>query len=145
MFLMSSSCNKNLFKVKITNMKSFNFTIHILLIIILLASCATTRPLDPRVAIIDDYLSREIEIINVLENENNAGFMEIQVSGYNQTSFYKKLEYKIDWFDQNGFAIPTILSRWTMFPAYGNTEFRFKAIAPKKTASDFRVLIREGS
>jgi hypothetical protein len=75
---------------------------------------------------------------------NSGGLLVIQVTGVNQTTSYKKLEYKIEWIDQNGFVIPTILSRWTEFPAFENTGFRFKAVAPKTTATDFRILIRKG-
>ncbi len=110
----------------------------------LLTSCATVGPIDPRVTIIDNFLASDISINTVSSVVNNGGFLVIQVNGVNKTSFYKKLEYKIEWLDQNEFVIPTILSRWTGFPAFENTEFKFKAVAPKTTATDFRILIRKG-
>lgn len=111
----------------------------------LLTNCATVRRIDPRIAIIDRFLTTDITITDVSSIVNNGGLVEIQVTGANQTSFYKKLEYKINWLDQNGLIIPTILSRWTRFPAYEKSEFRFKAVAPKTTATNFRILIRKGN
>jgi len=114
-------------------------------LMLLLTGCVTTRPVDPRITIIDTFLTTDITITDVSSIVNNGGLIEIQVTGTNQTSFYKKFEYKINWLDQNGLIIPTILSRWTMFPAYEKSEFRFKAVAPKTTATDFRILIRKGN
>jgi len=45
--------------------------------------------------------------------------------------------------DNNGLLIDTVMSRWTDFPAYGNSEFGFRAVAPKAAAADFRIMIRE--
>ena len=111
----------------------------------MLTSCATARYIEPRITIIDNLLASEISINNVSAVVNNGGFLVIQVNGVNKTSFYKKLEYKIKWLDQNGFIIQSILSRWTRFPAFENTEFKFKAVAPKPTVTDFRILIRRGN
>lgn len=117
----------------------------ILLSVFLIAGCVTARPVDPRVKVIDNYLASDISISNVLSATNSGRLLEVQVTGVNKTALYKKLEYKIEWLDQNGFVISTILSRWTEFPAFENAEFRFKAVAPKTTATDFRILIRKGN
>ena len=117
----------------------------IIFLIFLLTSCATARPVDPRVTIIDNFLYADITITNVSSVINNGGFIETQVTGINQSSFYKKLEYKIEWLDHNGFVIQTILSGWTTFPAYEKSEFKFTAVAPKTTTTDFRILIRKGN
>lgn len=109
-----------------------------------LSGCVTVRPVDPRVRIIDNFLASDISITQVSSVRDKGGLLEIQVTGVNNTSYYKKLQYRIEWLDQNGLVIPTILSRWTGFPAFENTEFRFKAVAPKPTATDFRILIRKG-
>lgn len=115
----------------------------LLLSVFLLTGCATTRAIDPRVTIINHLLASDITISNVLSVVNSGGFLEIQVTGMNQTVSYKKLAYRIDWIGQNGLVIPTILSGWTEFSAFENTEFRFKAVAPKTTATDFEILIRK--
>ncbi len=116
----------------------------VLLSVLLLTSCVAVRPIDPRVTVIDKFLSSEISISNVSTAVNSGGLLEVQVVGVNLTASYKKLESKVEWIDKKGFIISTILSRWTEFPAFENAEFRFKAVAPKITATDFRILIRKG-
>lgn len=120
-------------------------TILILLAVFLLPSCVVTRSqyIDPRVSVINKRLAAGISISKVSSVRNDSGFLEIQVAGINQTAFYKQLEYRIEWLGQNGLVIPTILSHWTEFPAFENTEFRFRVIAPKTMATDFRILIRK--
>ena len=96
-----------------------------------------------KATIIDSFLDNEISITDVKGLINTGGLMEVQLAGVNNTSSYKKLEYRIEWLDNNGFLIETIMSRWTDFPAYGNSEFGFKAVAPSTDATDFRIKIRE--
>ncbi len=113
--------------------------------LLLLTSCTAALPPDPRVSIIDNYLKSEIEVSNISYIINSSGLMEVQVSGVNKTGKYKKLEYKIEWLDQDGFAILSVLSRWTEFPVFQNAEFRFQGVAPKTSVANFKIMIREGA
>ncbi len=124
-------------------MKMLQSRVAILVLLLLSAGCATTKSVDPRITVTGAFLASNIEITDVSWAANQSGFMEIQVTGINKTSSYKQLEYSIEWLDQSGMNISTIMSRWTKFPAYANAEFRFKAVAPKTTAVDYRVLIRK--
>ncbi len=118
----------------------------IILAVFFLAGCVVAPPaIDPRITIIEDDLAADLSILELSTHTTGGGFLEVQVTGMNKTPFYKKLEYKVEWLDQSGMIVPTILSRWTIFPAYGKAEFRFKSISPKTTVSDFRVLIRKGN
>ena len=98
---------------------------------------------DSKATIIGSFLGDEISITGIKTRTNRGGGTEVQVTGVNDTSLYKKLQYRIEWFDNNGFLIDTVMSKWTDFPAYGNSEFGFKAVAPKAAAVDFRITIRE--
>lgn len=125
---------------------------------------------DPRVTVVGSLLGSEITVTGLNTRINSGDFMEVQVTGINKASGrrntdtttghrnastatgsdtantstgYRNLEYKIDWIDRDGFVIKTILSRWTMFPAYGSSTFSFAGVAPKTTASDFRITIRK--
>ncbi|MCP4114683.1 MAG: YcfL family protein [Desulfobacteraceae bacterium] len=98
---------------------------------------------DPRVTVVGPLIKPEIKVTGVATRINSGGFMEVQVTGTNKASGYRNLEYKIDWIDRDGFTIKTILSRWTMFPAYASSTFNFAAVAPKDSASDFRITIRK--
>ena len=103
----------------------------------------TIHHADGKVTIIDSFLAYDISITEVKTRTNTGGLMEVQVTGVNDASSYKKLAYQVDWFDKNGFSINTVLSRWTDFPAYGNSQFGFRAVGPTKAANDFRIKIRE--
>lgn len=119
----------------------------LLFMLLMLISCVTTKPIGPivpRITVIDNFLKADILITEASSILNSSGFIEVQVTGINKTAFYKQLEYRVEWLDRNGLKISTIMSRWTTFPAYENSEFRFKAVAPKTTASDYRILIRKG-
>ena len=107
-------------------------------------SKTTKKPVDSRVAIVDVIVARKLPVIDVIAHTRPDGLMEVQVTGRNYTSRYYKLEYKAEWLDKNGFVIKTILSRWTAFPAYEQSEYMFKAVAPKAVAVDFRIKIRKG-
>ncbi len=125
--------------------------IFVVLLIFSFVGCAasnksktTKKPVDSRVAIIDVALARKLPAIDVIVHTRSDGLMEVQVTGRNYTSTYYNLEYKAEWIDKNGLLIKTILSRWTAFPAYEQSEYMFKAVAPKATAVDFRIKIRKG-
>jgi hypothetical protein len=91
--------------------------------VFMLTGCMAAKSVDPRITILGTFLATDIAITDVSSLTNKGGFL----------------------LDQNGFVIPTILSRWTSFPAYEKSEFRFKAVAPKTTATNFRILIRKES
>jgi len=111
-----------------------------------LFGCATkTQPIDPSVKIIDEFISPSVSITEVSSRIDQSGLLKVQVTGFNRSSSYKKLEYRIEWLDEHGFIIKSILSRWTQIPAFEKSEFRFNAVAPKTSASDFRILIRRGN
>jgi len=112
-------------------------------IVFVFPGCRTLDIKDPRVVIIDDGLRIGLSVTDIKTTPHYGGFMEVQVTGKNHMSVYKKLEYRIEWLNQNGMLIPSVMSGWTGFPAYQNTEFRFKAVAPAMSAQDFRIIIRE--
>ena len=97
-----------------------------------------------KVTIIDSFLDNEISITHVKGLINTGGLMEVQLTGVNNTSSYKKLHYRVEWLDNSGFLIDTVMSRWTDFPAFGNSEFGFRVVGPTTAATDFRIKIREG-
>lgn len=103
----------------------------------------TVKRADSKATIIDSFLAYEISITGVKTLINKGGLTEVQLTGVNNTSSYKRLEYRIEWFDNNGFLIDTVMSRWTDFPAFGNSEFGFRAVGPTTAATDFRIKIRE--
>ncbi len=84
-----------------------------------------------------------IDIKEVKTMTNDAGFMEIQVTGYNRAVYDKLFDYKIDWLDKNSVAVDSKASVWTTVSAKSRTTFSYKAVAPSKDVVDFRMNTRK--
>jgi uncharacterized protein YcfL len=84
-----------------------------------------------------------IDLRDVKVFTNDAGFMEIQVTGYNRAVYTKRFDYKIDWLDKNGVAVDSKASVWQRVSAKSRTTFSFKAVAPSKDVVDFRMNTRK--
>ena len=74
---------------------------------------------------------------------NDAGFMEIQVTGYNRAVYTKRFDYKVEWLDKDGVVIDSKASVWLPVSAKSRTTFSFKNVAPSKDAVDFRMNTRK--
>jgi len=113
------------------------------LFFIFLAACAGQQGIqDSRVTFIDNKWLSNIHLKSVQPIFNNQENLTVQVTGFNDSS-YELLEYRIEWFSDNGLIISTILTQWTEFPAFENTDFHFASTAPTKKATSFKILIRE--
>lgn len=105
--------------------------------------------------LVDNYLTRVvygafsllagegIDLKDVKVFTNNAGFMEIQVTGYNRAVYTKRFDYKIDWLDKNSVTVDSKASVWRSVSAKSKTTFSFKAVAPSKDVADFRMNTRK--
>lgn len=105
------------------------------------AGCAT-RYIDPRVSFVDQNLSYDIDVLQVSTRVNNGGMLEMQLTGFNKTSLDKNIEYRIEWLDQNGFAIKTISTKWTRYFINKKSEFRISQVGPTENTDDFRIQLR---
>lgn len=93
---------------------------------------------DKRVAI-DPALEKVIRIVGIKSSAGADGYLKIQLNVQNQTSSPKEFTYQIDWFDQDGMALPMAASAplaWTLLSH--ETSF-LAAAAPTPAAKDFRV------
>jgi len=115
----------------------------ILISVLLLCTACATTSIDTRIQVLDSFWGTDVHITNVASFINSSDLLEVQITGVNEESDYLKLEYRIEWLDNNGFLIPSKLTQWTEFPAFEKTDFRVKMIAPKTNATDFKILIRE--
>ncbi|MDD2557300.1 MAG: YcfL family protein [Desulfuromonas sp.] len=114
------------------------------LALIVLSGCASTstRALseDQRL-LVHSNLNSGVLFESLIENVNNGGFTEVQLSGRNISNNVQKIEYKIDWFDSRGMEIKSILSRWNKKTLVNNMPFQIHAISPKADISSFKILI----
>ncbi|MFA5291631.1 MAG: YcfL family protein [Phycisphaerae bacterium] len=105
-----------------------------------LADNVLTRPVYGAFTLLAGY---GIELKDVKVFRNEAGFMEIQVTGYNSAVYKKRFDYKVDWLDNNGMAVDSKASVWTTISAKSRTVFYFTVIAPAKEVVDYRINTRE--
>jgi len=104
-----------------------------------LASNIITRPIGQFVSFV---IGEGIVVDNVKEVRTPEGFLQVQVSGYNQSMFKKQFQYRAEWLDGNGMVIDSIMSKWMTVSVPAKSAFSFKAIAPNPAAMDYRINTR---
>lgn len=116
----------------------------IVLILFFMAGCSKSpEPEDSIVKVISSCSSSDIIIKDIKGRKRADGFMQAQVSGENKSGTYQVLEYRIVWFDKDGFKIESILSKWNTVPAYAKQPFYINATSPDTKATTFRLYIKK--
>jgi uncharacterized protein YcfL len=98
-----------------------------------------TKPIG---GIVSFLIGQNIKVNNVKEVRTPEGFLEVQVSGRNESAFKKRFDYRTEWLDANGMIIDSVMSKWMTVSVPGNSEFSFKVIAPNPRATDYRINTR---
>jgi len=84
-----------------------------------------------------------IEIKEAVMRRNRAGFLELQVSGFNKSYKTKRFRYRVEWLDNDGFLISSKTSVWLRMSAMGKSPFSFTVVAPRPEAVNFRMDTRK--
>ena len=105
-----------------------------------LANNYLTRPVYAAFSLL---IGEGIDLKDVKVFRNEAGFLEIQVTGYNRAVYTKRFDYKVDWLDKNGMQIDSKSRVWLPVSANSRTTFSFKAAAPSPDANDFRMYTKK--
>jgi hypothetical protein len=105
-----------------------------------LANNALTRPIAGAFSLL---IGEGIDLRDAKVFTNDAGFMEIQVTGYNRAVYTKRFDYKVEWLDKNGVVVDSKASVWLSVSAKSRTTFSFKNVAPSKDSVDFRMNTRK--
>lgn len=105
-----------------------------------LVNNALTRPV---YAAFNLLAGEGIDLKDVKVFTNDAGFMEIQVTGFNRSVATKLFDYKVEWLDKNGVVIDSKASVWQTVSAKLRNTFSFKNIAPSRDAVNFRMNTRK--
>jgi len=104
-----------------------------------LASCSATRP-DPRI-LLDPAVGLEVESVQVRRNRSDT--IDVQALGSNRRGYDVQAQYKLEWIDDDGMYVSTILSRWVVLRVAAGEPFRIEGTAPTPAASNFRLQIRK--
>lgn len=118
---------------------------------VLLCACNNNQPLessnslhDSRIVVQtpDLYNWMQMEFINQVRQRGDL--IEFEARFTNTTSYEQNnINYRIDWFDANGFAINTILSTWNTahFTPYGS--IAIKGIAPNAKSMNYQIRFKQ--
>lgn len=109
----------------------------------LLSGCESPPPIDPRVRILDSSLQRRLVLTDLKEIERGNKTLDIQVTGDCTRDSDQRIEYRFEWFDDNGVLIRSRLSRWMPMTVAGNSAFTINGVSPSSKASDFKLSIRK--
>lgn len=82
----------------------------------------------------------ELEKVNYFKRKDDLLVVEGRFN--NLSSFNKKVAYKINWIDENGFIEKSILSRWIVVEVEQNRSFIISAISPSIKVKDFEIRLQ---
>jgi uncharacterized protein YcfL len=98
-----------------------------------------TRPIGEAVSFL---IGQGIKVENIKEVRTAEGFLQVQVSGRNESAFKKVFEYRPEWMDTNGIIIDSIMSKWMTKSVPANSDFSIRVISPSPNAADYRINTR---
>lgn len=90
----------------------------------------------------NEKLAKQLHISDIKSRKTND-LLEINLS---LTSTYEKslqLQYQLQWFDQNGFAIEAGKSPWQSLELHGMQTITVASLAPSTKVASFSLYVRE--
>ena len=105
-----------------------------------LVSNYVTRPIGGAVAAL---LGRGLIVTDVSTRRNDAGLLEVRISGKNESPGTKLFRYRVEWLDESNFVIETKTSVWLRLSVMEGMPYEIKAVAPRANAVNFRIDTRK--
>ena len=109
----------------------------------LAAGCISyhTPPMDRRVTVSPD-LGTAVWVTDVRLAKGPSSHFTLQANVVNNTSGVVRMEYRVDWLDATGSAIPSVVSTWQPMSAAAREVVPLQATAPSPEAVDFRFYVQ---
>ena len=109
----------------------------------LVAGCISyhTPPLDRRVTVSPD-LGTAVWVTDVRLTKGPSSHFTLQANVANNTDGVMRMEYRVDWLDATGSAIPSVVSTWQPMSAAAREVVPLQATAPLPAAVDFRLYVQ---
>lgn len=108
----------------------------------LLAGCASPRVADPRI-VVDPSASSIVQVLTVDYGATKGSNPVVALSVKSTSGSVRKIQHRTVWFDPNGAAINTILSKWKTVTLDPGEVADLRAVAPRADAQGFRFEIRQ--
>ena len=87
----------------------------------------------------DSSLEDYAHPVSVNEGRVNGNLLKIQVELANNTSSYRSFNYKFEWLDENGMAVESPASPWSVLTLEGGERKFVSGVAPNPRVVDFRL------
>ena len=109
----------------------------------LVAGCISyhTPPMDRRVTVAPD-LGTAVWVTDVRLAKGPSSHFTLQANVVNNTGGVVRMEYRVDWLDATGSAIPSVVSTWQPMSAAAREVVPLQATAPSPEAVDFRFYVQ---
>ena len=109
----------------------------------LLAGCISyhTPPMDRRVTVAPE-LGTAVWVTDVRLSRGTSQHLTLQANVVNNTSGVVRMEYRVDWLDATGSAIPSVVSTWQPMSAAPREIVPLAGTAPRTDAVDFRIYVQ---
>ncbi len=102
----------------------------------------TSQITDPHVLVENSSLYGwlNLETINYVKRSDEM--LEFEASFRNISEWNRVLAYRIDWYDENGFSIKTILSKWTVVEVEQRRNLIIHGISPTNKTTNFKIRLQ---
>ena len=100
-----------------------------------------TPPMDRRVTVSPD-LGMAVWVTDVRLAKGPSSHFTLQANVVNNTDGVMRMEYRVDWLDATGSAIPSVVSTWQPMSAAAREVVPLQATAPSPAAVDFRFYVQ---
>ena len=124
-------------------MRMLNKCFVVLALAALVTGCVSypTPPMDRRVTVAPD-LGSSVWVTDVRLTKGPSSHSTLQANVVNNTEDVVRMEYRVDWLDAAGSAIPSVLSTWLPMSAAAREVVPLQATAPSPDAVDFRFYVQ---
>ncbi|MDR1460477.1 MAG: DUF1425 domain-containing protein [Campylobacteraceae bacterium] len=87
----------------------------------------------------NDSIKEWLVLQNIISVVRDDGFIEVEVVGKNISSSKQILTYNVDWYDQNGFVIKSILVKRKIASIENGKSIIIHVISPSENAASYKV------
>lgn len=88
------------------------------------------------------FLSKDIEIVDA-SSARSGDLMTAQVNLRSKTDSTLNVQYKFEWYDQNGMALYASSASWKPLLIYGREGKVVQGVAPDPRGREFKLLLRQ--
>lgn len=93
----------------------------------------------------DRTMDRALKILNVVEGSTPDNLLRIGVEVQNDRRKNFRFNYRFDWFDAQGFPVPTPASTMVSQQIEGGQILMLTGVAPNPAVRDFRLTLQEST